>query len=140
MFSLLGILALRMLVGFYEIALASGLVILPAILAFTISFVAEFWGLPDGLMLTRRLDVSKIVIEIDVKFIMDLFNCEGDHGFQFHPCSVIFSDYRSLIQLFEVALFQHTHREGNYCADLLAKTGNSSSTPFFVFYVPLFLL
>ena len=109
-------------------------------IGFTISFVAELWGLRECLMLARWLDVSKIVIEIDVKSIVDLLNCEGDHGFQFHPCSVIFSDYRTLIQLFEVTLFQHTHREGNYCADLLAKAGNSSSTPFSVFYVPLLLL
>ena len=73
-------------------------------IGFTTSFVAKLWGLRDGLMLARRLDVSKIVIEIDVKSIVDLLNCEGDHGFQFHPCSVIFSDCKSLIQLFEVAL------------------------------------
>ena len=106
-------------------------------IGFTTSFVAKLWGLRDGLMLARRLDVSKIVIEIDAKSIVDLLNCEGDHGFQFHPCSVIFSDCKSLIQLFEVALIQHTLCEGNYCADLLAQAGNSSSTPFFVFDVPL---
>uniref|UniRef100_A0A2N9G7T7 RNase H type-1 domain-containing protein n=1 Tax=Fagus sylvatica TaxID=28930 RepID=A0A2N9G7T7_FAGSY len=78
-------------------------------IGFTTSFVAELWGLRDGLMLARQLDVSKIVIEIDAK---------------------------SLIQLFKVALIQHTHCEGNYCADLLAKAGNSSSTPFSVFDVP----
>ena len=55
-------------------------------------------------MLARRLNESKIVIEIDAKSIVDLLNCEGDHGFQFHPCSVILSDCRSLIQLFEVAI------------------------------------
>ena len=61
------------------------------------SYMAELWGLRDGLLLARHLNVSKIIMEIDAKSIVDILNNENDHVLQSHPCSTILSDCRSFI-------------------------------------------
>jgi hypothetical protein len=43
-----------------------------------------------------------------------------------HPFSVVIIDCRSLIHSFEEAWLLHTHYEGNFCADLLAKEGSKA--------------
>lgn len=39
----------------------------------TTSFVAELWGLRDGLMLCSNLNISFLVVELDAKAIVDAF-------------------------------------------------------------------
>lgn len=38
------------------------------------SFVAELWGLKDGLILCCNLNITSIVVELDAKAIVDVFH------------------------------------------------------------------
>lgn len=38
------------------------------------SFVAELWGLKDGLLLCCNLNITSIVVELDAKAIVDVFH------------------------------------------------------------------
>ncbi len=93
-------------------------------LGVTNSLEAEFWGLRDRLLLARDLNISKLIVEIDAKAIVDLINPMNVINTTSHPYSALINDCRYLIQAFEEARLQHAHRESNFCADLLAKEGN----------------
>ena len=93
-------------------------------LGVTNSLEAEFWGLRDRLFLARDLNISKLIVEIDAKAIVDLINPMNVINMTSHPYSALINDCRYLIQAFEEARLQHVHRESNFSADLLAKEGN----------------
>ena len=91
---------------------------------------AELWGLREGLVLAKNLNIKNLLIEIDAKAVTDIINSQNDTSFVTHPYSNLILECRSLLWCFEDARISHTHREGNYCADILAKEGIFSSSSF----------
>ena len=73
-------------------------------------------------MLAQNLNVPRLIIEIDAKVVIDLLSSMCESNLSTHPYYDLFYDYRSLIQIFDKTLLQHTNREGNITANLLAKT------------------
>uniref|UniRef100_A0A2N9HWM1 Reverse transcriptase domain-containing protein n=1 Tax=Fagus sylvatica TaxID=28930 RepID=A0A2N9HWM1_FAGSY len=94
-------------------------------LGITNSLVAELWGLRDGLTLARDLHISRLVVELDAKAMIDLLKPVSRTPFVTHPYSALIDDCRCLLQTFERVVIQHAHRESNFCTDLLAKEGNN---------------
>lgn len=107
----------------------------------TNSLAAELWGLRDGLVLAQELNIKRLIIELDAKAVLDLVQTTNLTSLSHHPYGTLISDCRSLIQEFEETSLQHTYREGNATADLLAKAGASLLCPFVVFdRPPLFIV
>ncbi len=90
-------------------------------LGITNSLAAELWGLRDGLLLARDLNVSNLIIEIDAKSVVDLLQTAHMNISSSHPYSALINDCRYLLLSFEVATIHHAHHESTHCADLLAK-------------------
>ena len=81
----------------------------------------ELWGLREGLVLAKNLNIKNLLIEIDAKAMTDIISSQNDTSFVTHPYSNLILECKSLLRCFEDARISHTHREGNYCADILAK-------------------
>ena len=97
----------------------------------TNSLAAELCGLKDGLNLAWKLNISKLIIEIDAKTVVAaILISDSTIATCSHPHTAWITDYRFLIQSFEKAHFLHVHYEGNFCVDLLAKVGNKTLEPF----------
>ena len=90
----------------------------------------ELWGLREGLVLAKNLNIKNLLIEIDAKDVTGIINSQNETSFITHPYSNLILECRSLLWCFEDARISHTHREGNYCADILAKEGIFSSSSF----------
>jgi ribonuclease HI len=105
-------------------------------LGITNSLAAELWGVRDGLLLARDLNICKLIIESDAKSVVDLLKIENLGNNAFHPYSALINDCRYLILSFEEAFVQHAHRESNFCADILAKEGRNLLTPFSLYISP----
>jgi hypothetical protein len=99
--------------------------------------ILPLWhSLRDGLILAHQLNIKKIIIELDAKAVLDLVHLANFTSISHHPYGALITDCRSLIQDFEEANLQHTFREGNAIADLLAKAGKSLLCPFVLFDDP----
>ena len=97
------------------------------------SLLAELWALRDGLSLCLQAHVQAVVIEMDAKVIVDAFS------FQSNSNVITFSlmvDCRHLATQIPQVSFRHVNREGNRCADQLAKLGTSLEVDFAVFSCP----
>jgi ribonuclease HI len=110
-------------------------------LGITNSLVAELWGVKDGLLLARDLNIRKLIIESDAKSIMDILKTENLGNNVFHPYSALINDCKYLILSFKEAFVQHAHCESNFCADILAKEGHNLLTPFSLYiFSPTFVV
>jgi hypothetical protein len=70
---------------------------------------AKLWGVRDGLLLARDLNIRKLIIESDAKSVVDFLKTEDLGNNAFHPYSALINDYRYLILSFEEAFVQHAH-------------------------------
>ena len=64
----------------------------------TTSFVAELWGLREGLFLCSNLNVQFLVIELDAKAVVDVFL---NPNYQNNAVSPILEDCRQLLLRFQ---------------------------------------
>ena len=83
-------------------------------------------------MLGKSLNIQKLIIEVDALIVANFFTAANTRVDLSHPYSAIIVDCRYLLQHFEEAYINHAHREGNHCADLLAKEGINSPSDFTV--------
>lgn len=102
----------------------------------TNSLAVELWGLRDGLTLARKVNICKLIIEIDAKLVVDLINSVDYLITLSHPYSALIADCRLLIQSFEQACLLHIHHEGSFCIDLLTKAQNNALESFLEFISP----
>lgn len=102
------------------------------------SFLAEVWGALLGIQLASSLNFSNLWIESDCsQLVFFLNNC---NSYSFHHCAPLLNLCRSYLSHFENIKITHVLREGNQCADALAKDAlvshcnliSSSSCPSFV--------
>ena len=85
----------------------------------TTSVVAKLWALQDEINLCIELNLTNVLIELDVKLVVDLL-LKGEakaHGN-------------------DVLRIQHCYREANKCADALARRGALLSQDFVIFHYP----
>ena len=99
----------------------------------TNSFVAELWGLRDGLLLCSNLNIPLLIVELDAKSIVDIF-CKM--GYVNDVISPLLDDCRLLISKFQQVHFKHCFRQSNHCADALARLGADQDLDFRIFESP----
>ena len=63
----------------------------------TNSFVAELWGLRDGLMLYCNMNISCLIVELDAKMVVDVFKNSNHKNYIISP---ILDDCRRLASRF----------------------------------------
>ena len=67
----------------------------------------KLWGLRDGLILARNLNITKILIEINALNVLNVvkpLSASTDHT---HPYMNLINDCKSILQSFEVAHIDH---------------------------------
>ena len=99
----------------------------------TNSFVAELWGLREGLMLCCRHNISSLVVELDAKAIVDVL---GNPSYVNNIVSPILDNCRRLVPCFQQIQFKHCFRQANRCADSLARLSLSQEAEFSSFDSP----
>jgi len=91
---------------------------------------AECWALRDGLLLAFQLGIAQLVVELDARVVVDLL--VSNNPFSNKLYSPILNDCTSLLTRFWQIRINHVYREGNRCADKLAKDGCISEVDFVV--------
>ena len=102
-------------------------------IGFTTSFAAEFWALRDGLRLCLSLGINAVEVEVDASFVVSLMANAADTNSEFAP---LVDDCRDLLKRIPQAQIKHCYREGNKCANKLARLGTDLEENFVVFYAP----
>ena len=93
----------------------------------TNSFTAELWALRDGLLLCQQMNVQAVIIELDVRAIVDVFNHQARAN---TVVSSIMDDCKLLMNQIPQATIRHVYREANKSADWLASFGLSLDSDF----------
>ena len=88
----------------------------------TNSFAVELWGLREGLLLCRSLNIASLVIELDAESIVKALN---NPSYANNVISPILDDCRLLVSLMHQIRIKHCFRQANRCADRLARMGFS---------------
>lgn len=82
------------------------------------------------MQLAKQLSVSKLIVELDAKVLVDLLNSKVD---LMHSIAPIVCDCRSIMQTFHVITFKHVYREANQCADFWTKMDVEEKIDFILF-------
>ncbi|KAF7838458.1 reverse transcriptase [Senna tora] len=102
--------------------------------------LAELWAIVEGVNLAKHLHCDKLIVESDSLSAVNLINaveCGKSHRF-----STLVSICRAILLGFSEAKVVHIHREGNACADILAKLAitTNSDLVYFDTLLPVFLM
>ena len=95
----------------------------------TCVLLAELMAIHKGLRLAIDMGVDELVCFSDSQLSVKLIT--GDVS-KFHSYAVLIQDIKDVIASRNYAI-QHTLREGNQCADYMAKLGASSDSNFMVY-------
>ena len=95
----------------------------------TNSFAAEAWGLRDGLLLCNQMNLNDIIIELDLKALVDAIN---NPSYANYIAAPLVDDCRHLASRFSRLCFRHIYHEANMCVDSLAKLGLIQSLDFVI--------
>jgi ribonuclease HI len=86
----------------------------------TTAYMAEVWGLYEGLSLARSLGIERLEVQVDSEALVKATNKDG------MGCTMswnIMQKIRDLLKLNWEVRIRHIFREGNRCADALANMG-----------------
>lgn len=87
------------------------------------SFIAECWGLREGLRMFKGLNLERVIIEMDTEIVINLMKDKnGDSDTR----GTLIRDYKALVDNIRHVMFSHTLREGNKCVDWLANFGQGT--------------
>ena len=82
----------------------------PKHIGISTSFVAELWGLREGLILCYDLNVPSLVVELDAKVVVECFLNPNYHN---NVISPILDDCKQLVRRFHRIQFRHCYRQAN---------------------------
>ncbi|XP_019198971.1 PREDICTED: uncharacterized protein LOC109192724 [Ipomoea nil] len=99
----------------------------------TSSFMAELWGLREGLLIANNRGLVRLVAEVDSISVVNAI--KGDSTSR-PEANTLISDCKSLMTRLGSCDLRHTLREGNSCADFMANLGQNSSWGTTVFLHP----
>lgn len=102
----------------------------PRKIEITNSFIAELWGLRDGLVICSNYNFDCVGIELDVKAIIDVL---ANPNYVNNTVSPILGDCRQLIANIPQVQFSHCYCEVNRCADRHARMGSIHNLDFVIF-------
>ena len=97
------------------------------------AFVAELWGLRDGLVLCSNLNIQCLLVEVDSNaLVLALLNPEYVNL----VVSPLLDDCRHLLSCFLQVQIKHCFRQANRCADVMARMGSAHCLDVSVFHSP----
>ena len=99
----------------------------------TNSFMAEMWGLREGLIMCCNLNIASLIVELDARAVVDVFS---NAQYVNNVISPILDDCRLLSTRFSQIQFHHCYREGNRVADMLARMSHSQEADCIAFSSP----
>lgn len=99
----------------------------------TNSFIAELWGLREGLLLCCNLNIDSLVVEMDAQAVVEVFK---NAAYVNNAISPLLDDCRYLATRFQRIQFTHCYRQANRCADILARMGAIQDVDFISFSSP----
>jgi ribonuclease HI len=86
----------------------------------TTAYMAELWGVFEGLILAKRRGVTKLDLRIDSEVIVKSLQVRKNGSIM--GCTLMKKIYKVLVEFQEVRI-THVFREANRCADMLANMG-----------------
>ncbi|KAF7830820.1 LINE-type retrotransposon LIb DNA [Senna tora] len=88
------------------------------------SVMAELWAIYHGLRLASQIHIYSIIVDTDSLVVVNMLKDQKlDSNHHLFP---LIRNCRSILSRFERSKIQHVHREGNYCADCLAKKASTT--------------
>jgi ribonuclease HI len=84
------------------------------------AFIAELWGVLEGLRYVKRLGFNKIELNIDSEAVVNVVQKGRSQSV---AGSVLVEQIQKMIELDWEVEVRHTYREANKCADALANYG-----------------
>ena len=99
----------------------------------TNSFIAELWGLREGLIMCCNLNIAPLIVELDARVVIEPFS---NDQYVNNIISPILDDCRLLSSRFSRIKFNHCYREGNRVADTLAKMSYNQEADCMAFNSP----
>ena len=91
--------------------------------------MAELWALRDGLILAKDLNFNSLIVESDVKSVVQLMNNDSANMLM----EPLLTDCRTFLRAIPNKRVEHTYSEANQCVDALARVGAKRNFPFVVF-------
>ena len=80
------------------------------------------------------MGINNIVVEFDAKVVIDLVCASNTPNIYYTP---LLNDCRTLLTRFQGMRIRHVYREGNKCADMLARKGCCLNDDFVILENPL---
>ncbi|KAF7805417.1 reverse transcriptase [Senna tora] len=100
-------------------------------LGFGNSLKVELWAIALGIKLAKDLACERLVVESDSLYAVNLIT--DNNICVSHALGPLTQFCRSTLRDFSDVQIRHTFREGNSCADSLAKHANLSNSPWMVY-------
>ena len=97
------------------------------------SFMAELWGLRDGLTLCIDLQLTAVDVQLDAKAVVQLLANSSSSNLCALP---LLDDCRKLVSQIGQVRISHCFREANCCVDFLARLGNHQDNCFVLHHDP----
>ena len=97
------------------------------------SFVAELWGLRDGLMVCKNMQLNAVNVQIDAMAVVQLLTRSTNNNLSVLP---LIDDCKKLISQIPHVQIMHCYREANSCADSLASIGTVQERSFILYQDP----
>ena len=94
------------------------------------SFIAELWGLRDGLMLYKNMNLNAVNVQLDAMAVVQLLTSPTITNLSVLP---LIDDCRQLISQIAQVWIVHCFCEANLCADCLARIGSVQERPFILY-------
>ena len=91
------------------------------------SFMAEFWGLRDGLTLYIDLHLIVVDVQLDAKAVVQFLANPSSSNLCALP---LLDDYKKLLSQIGQVRISHCFRKANCCANFLAQLGNHQDSCF----------
>ncbi|MCI24591.1 putative non-LTR retroelement reverse transcriptase [Trifolium medium] len=88
------------------------------------AYLAELWGVFEGLKIARNLKFSAVELNVDSREVVNVIRGEGGGNLQ--GSALVYKIRRLLKKLDWEVVVHHSYREANQCADALANIGVSS--------------
>ena len=99
----------------------------------TTNLAVEFWALRDGLTLCLSLGINAMEVEVDASSIVSLLANATETNSEIDS---LVDDCGDMLKRIPQARIKHCYREGNKCADRLARLGTDMEESFVIFDAP----
>ncbi|KAL0004564.1 hypothetical protein SO802_012125 [Lithocarpus litseifolius] len=87
----------------------------------------------DGLMLCLRLGINAVEVEVDASSVVSLLANATETNSEF---ASLVDDCRNMLKRIPQVRLKHCYREGNKCADRLARLGTDMEESYVIFDAP----